>query len=163
MAITVRRATRVDATAIARFAVSLFDLHTEWDPRRFTGIATREGATSFYGDRTEAENAAVLVAEEGERIIGFAYLEYEPVLYAELATRVAWLHDIYVEAHYRGKGVGNALITAVKDEAIRLGANKILLSTALGNKEGQRLFERNGFRTTMLEMMLEIDDHNARK
>lgn len=157
MAVTVRRATKDDAAAVAELALSLFELHTGWDPRRFTGIATREGATQFYGGRAEAENAAVFVAADGERIVGFAYMQYEPVLYAELATKVAWLHDIYVEPDVRGKGVGKELLAAVRDEAKQLGANKVLLTVAVGNKDGQRLFERTGFRTTMLEMMLEVE------
>jgi GNAT superfamily N-acetyltransferase len=156
MAITVRRATKLDAAAVARFAVALFEMHTDWDAKRFTQIATLEGAIGFYGGRTEAENAAIFVAEDGGRAIGFAYIEYQPVLYAELATRVAWLHDIYVEPDARGLGAGKALIEAVRDEAKRLGAEKVLLSVALGNTHGQKLFEQNGFRTTMYEMMLEL-------
>jgi GNAT superfamily N-acetyltransferase len=157
MAVTVRRATREDAASVAKFAVALFELHAGWDAKRFTQLATLEGATRFYGERAEAENAAVFVAEDGERIIGFAYMQYEPVLYAELATKVAWLHDIYVEPDVRGHGAGKELLAAVRDEAKRLGANKVLLSVALGNTDGRRLFERDGFRTTMYEMMHEIE------
>lgn len=156
MAVTVRRATRTDAAAIAKFAVALFELHAEWDAKRFTQIATLEGAERYYGDRAEAENAGVHVALDGDRHIGFAYFEYEPMLYAELATRVAWLHDIYVEPDARGGGIGSQLIAAVRHDARALGADKILLSVATGNETGRELFERNGFRTTMHEMMLEI-------
>ena len=35
-----------------------------------------------------------LIIELDGEIIGFAYLHYEPVLYAELAVKAAWLHDI---------------------------------------------------------------------
>src|SRR5882757_5163830 len=105
MAFEVRRATRIDAAAIAEFAVALFELHAKWDPKRFTQIATREGAERFYGGRTEADNAAVFVAENDGNTIGFAYLEFEPLLYAELATKVAWLHDIYVDEAARREGV----------------------------------------------------------
>jgi GNAT superfamily N-acetyltransferase len=159
MAVTVRKATKDDAGAITKFAVALFELHTEWDAKRFTQIATIEGAERFYGDR--AENGWVLVASSAGKVIGFAYFEYEPMLYAELATNVVWLHDIYVEPVARGSGVGRALIAAVKEEAIRLGANKVLLSVAVGNEHGRQLFERSGFRTTMLEMMLEIENNNG--
>src|SRR4051794_4919082 len=93
----IRRATRDDASAIARLALALFELHVEWDDRRFTQIGTIEGAERYYGERAEAANAAVLVAEADGNIVGFAYLEYEPVLYAQLATEVVWLHDLYVE------------------------------------------------------------------
>ena len=161
MAITVRKATRSDAATVAPFALALFELHAQWDEKRFTQIATLDGAERYYGSRMEVESAAIFIAEAGERAIGFAYMEYEPTLYAELATEVAWLHDIYVEPGARGQGAGKALLAAVRREAKRLGANKVLLSVALANVEGQRLFERNGFRKTMIEMMVEIDNNNG--
>ena len=88
-------------------------------------------------------------------------MEYEPVLYAELATDAALLHDIYVEPDARHLNTGSSLIKAVEAEAKRLGADKVLLSVALRNMGGQKLFEQYGFRTTMLEMMLEIDKNNG--
>jgi GNAT superfamily N-acetyltransferase len=155
MAVTVRRATKADAAKVAEFATALAKLHAEWDAKRFTQIIG-EGAAWYYGERAEAENAAVFVAEIDGKTIGFAYMEYEAILYAELATNVAWLHDIYIEPDSRDLGAGKALIAAVKDEGKRLGANKVLLSVAVANEHGQHLFERSGFRTTMFEMMLEI-------
>jgi GNAT superfamily N-acetyltransferase len=155
MTVTVRHATRADAEAIAGFAVALFELHSKWDPRRFSQIATTEGAARFYGDRSEA--GSVLVAEVEGRTAGFVYFEYEETLYAELAKRTIWLHDIYVGADDRGKGAGRELLKAVALEAKRLGANKVLLTVAVRNDEGRRFFERIGFETTMHEMMLVVD------
>jgi GNAT superfamily N-acetyltransferase len=157
MAITVRKATKNDAAAVARFAFALFQLHAGWDARRFAQIATLDGAEAYYGSRMNADDAAVMIAADGEEPVGFAYMEYEPTLYAELATKAAWLHDIYVEPAARGRGAGTVLLGAIRKEAKRFGANKVLLSVALANEHGRQLFERNGFRPTMLEMMVEID------
>jgi len=157
LAVLVRRATKADAVKIAEFSVALSEQHISYDPVRFSRLITREGAEAFYGSRTETENAAVLMAEIDGRIVGFAYMEYEPVLYAELATKVAWLHDIYVEPKSQGSGAGRELLEAVQNEAKQSGANKVLLSVARKNADAQRFFERNGFRTTMLEMMLDIE------
>ena len=157
----VRRATKTDAAAIAKLALALFELHVEWDERRFTQIGTIEGATRYYGERAEADNAAVFVAEDGGQIVGFAYMEYEPLLYEQLATDAALLHDLYVEPDARRSHTASNLLAAVEAEAKRLGANKVLLSVALKNMGGQKLFEQYGFRTTMLEMMLEIDKNNG--
>ncbi|MBV9216658.1 MAG: GNAT family N-acetyltransferase [Acidobacteria bacterium] len=159
MSVTVRKATKADAAQIAKFAVALFELHAGWNPRRFTQIATVEGAEKFYSDRTES--GSVLVAEIDNESVGFAYFEYEPTLYAELATRVAWLHDIYVDPVARRTGAGGALINGVRDAVASLGANKVLLSVAVQNEEGRRFFERNGFVTTMHEMMLGIENKNG--
>ena len=152
----IRRATKEDAERIAEFSVALAEQHFEYDQVRFTRLITLEGAAAYYGGRSEAENAAVFVAETDGRIAGFAYMEYEPVLYAELATKVAWLHDIYIEPGARKSGAGRELLDVVADEARRQGANKVLLSVAEQNEKAQRFFEQYGFRQTMREMMLEV-------
>ena len=156
MAVVVRRATKADAAKIAEFSVALAEQHYGYDQVRFTRLITREGAAAYYGSRAEAENAAVFLAEIDGHAVGFAYLEYEPVLYAELATKVAWLHDIYIERDARKIGAGRVLLDAVKNEAGRQGANKVLLSVAEQNENAQRFFEQYGFRQTMREMMLEV-------
>ncbi|HEV7700918.1 MAG TPA: GNAT family N-acetyltransferase [Pyrinomonadaceae bacterium] len=155
MAITVRNATRDDAPKVAEFAVALFELHAGWNPRRFTQVATLDGATRFYGDR--AEKGSVLVAESDGEVVGFAYFEYEATAYAELATRVVWLHDIFVDPAARGGGAGMALIDGVKNAAKELGADKVLLTVAAENAAGHKLFKSTGFEKTMDEMMLVID------
>ena len=157
MSVVVRRATKADAGKIGEFSVALAEQHIGYDPVRFSRLITRDGAAAFYASRMESENAAVLLAEIDGRVVGFAYMEYEPVLYAELATKVAWLHDIYVEFDSRNTGAGRELLEAVRNEAKQSGANKVLLSVSLKNVNAQQFFERNGFRTTMLEMMLEIE------
>jgi GNAT superfamily N-acetyltransferase len=157
MHVSIRRATRDDADAIAGLAVELVEQHVGYDPVRFSRIGDRGGMADYYRSRTGAENAAVLVAEQAGTVIGFAYLEYEPILYAELAVNVAWLHDIYVVAEARSTGAGRILIKAIAAESRRLGAAKLLLSVAAKNTAGQTFFERYGFRNTMFEMMLELD------
>jgi len=153
----IRRATADDAVAIADYAMQLVEQHIGYDPTRFSRIADREGMARYYAERTSASNAAVLVAVDGGNVIGFAYLEYEPILYAALAVKVAWLHDIFVNASARGLGVGKLLMDSVKNEAKRLGADKVLLSVAARNTTGREFFEDRGFTPTMHEMMLVID------
>ena len=155
--VTVRPATIEDADIIAEFAMLLAEQHVGYDPIRFSRIADREGMARYYGGRTSANNAAVLVAEQDGKVIGFAYFEFEPILYAELAVNAAWLHDIYVDASVRGLGAGQLLMNAVRDEAKRVGAHKVLLSVAARNAAGQEFFEHCGFMPTMHEMMLVVE------
>ena len=157
MDVVVIRATKEDASIIAEYSVALAEKHYSYDQVRFARLITRDGAAAYYGGRAEVDNAAVFLAESEGKVIGFAYMEYEPVLYAELATKVAWLHDIYVVPEHQGLGAGRELIEAVRGEAKRQGANKVLLSVAVNNQNAQQFFERSGFRTTMHEMMLAIE------
>ena len=157
MPVQVRRATPDDAEAIADLALQLVEQHVGYDPVRFSHIGNRAGMANYYGSRTTADGAVVLVVEEDATVVGFAYMEYEPVLYAELAVKVAWLHDIFIERPERRSGAGHKLIEAAAMEAKSLGANKILLSVAAKNTNAQAFFEHEGFRTTMHEMMLTVE------
>jgi GNAT superfamily N-acetyltransferase len=93
---------------------------------------------------------------DGE-VVGFAYMQYEPVLYAELAVKVACLHDIFVEESERRQEIGKMLLDAVANEARGFGATKVLLSVAAKNEGAKAFFERSGFYPTMHEMMLVLD------
>lgn len=157
MNVRVRRAAKADAAAVARLAIKLVEQHVEYDPVRFAQIATVEGMEWFYGGQTDAEDSRVLVAEIENKAVGFAYLSFEEENYADLSVSTLKLHDIYVDAEARGTGAGSKLIELAVAEAHELGATKILLSVAAKNALAQQFFEKQGFRTTMHEMMLELN------
>ena len=157
MAVLVRRATKDDAPTIAEFAMKLVEQHRDYDPIRFAQIATLDGMQWFYGSQTEAKDAALLVAEINERIVGFAYIGYEERNYAELSVSTAKLHDIYVDEAARHSAAGKALIDASVEAAREFGASKLMLSVAEKNEAAKAFFERSGFSVTMHEMMLRVE------
>ncbi|MEU3489415.1 GNAT family N-acetyltransferase [Streptomyces massasporeus] len=56
----------------------------------------------------------------------------EQVAYARVITDRAtfgWLCDVYVDPSVRGKGVGGALVAAVRDEMRQYGVRRVLLAT----------------------------------
>jgi ribosomal protein S18 acetylase RimI-like enzyme len=160
MSVEVRRATRKDARAVAEFAIKLFAQHQAYDARRFAEIASIEGAARFYGSQTEAKDAAVLIAEFENKIVGFAYVQYEAMDYANLLENAAWLHDIYVDEAARGQNAGKLLIEKSIEVAKEFGAAKLMLSVAARNEYAKEFFGRNGFKTTMVEMMLDLTTEN---
>ena len=158
MSVTIRQARPGDAKQIAEFAMKLVEQHIKYDPVRFARIATVDGMAWFYGGQTNSENAAVLVAEFDNRLVGFAYVVYEEKNYAELAVSVAHLHDIYIDEEARRSGAGQKLMDAAVDFAKQHGASKLMLSVAAKNLAGQSFFKQAGFETTMHEMMLVVGD-----
>jgi ribosomal protein S18 acetylase RimI-like enzyme len=158
MAVTVRRAVLQDARTIAEYAIKLVVQHQDYDSRRFSRLSTVEQAEWFYGKQTKVNDAAVLVAEIEGVIIGFAYLQFEAKDYANLLENAALLHDIYIDEAARGHNAGKSLIEKSIEVAKELGANKLMLSVAAKNEYAKEFFERNGFRTTMVEMMLSLTD-----
>ncbi len=163
MSVKIRCATEKDARQIAEFAIRLFAQHHEYDSRRFAEISSIEGATKFYGSQTETKDAAVLVAEIENKLVGFAYLQYEAMDYANLLKNAAWLHDLYVEETARNSKAGKFLIEASIETARKLGADKIMLSVAAKNEYAKEFFKRRGFRETMIEMTLNLSEKDAER
>ena len=161
MDVVVRRARKEDARTISEFALKLFEQHRDYDPERFARLGNPEGAEWFYGSRNETEDSVVLVAEIENEVVGFAYMQYEKINYADLLENALRLHDIYISEAARGAGAGQALMRASVEEARRFGAEKVVLSVAAKNDLAREFFARNGYRPTMVEMTLDLDwqDH----
>ncbi|MEV7079849.1 GNAT family N-acetyltransferase [Streptomyces sp. NPDC093516] len=68
----------------------------------------------------------------------------EQVAYARAVTdraTFAWLCDVYVDPSVRGKGVGTALVTAVREEVRSYGVRRVLLAT----HDAHGVYEKIGF------------------
>jgi GNAT superfamily N-acetyltransferase len=156
MPAVIRRAREGDERRVAEFAIRLFDQHVEYDPERFSTFANVEGAARFYRSRFDTPDSAVFVAEIDNEVVGFAYVERDPLNYAELLENGAWLHDIYVDERARAEGAGKGLINAAAEAAKQMGAEKLLLSVAAKNNAARQIFEKAGFRPTMVEMTLNL-------
>ncbi|HZF89217.1 GNAT family N-acetyltransferase [Streptomyces sp.] len=68
----------------------------------------------------------------------------EQVAYARVITdgaTFAWLCDVYVDPSVRGKGVGTALVAAVREELRPYGLRRVLLAT----HDAHGVYEKLGF------------------
>jgi GNAT superfamily N-acetyltransferase len=68
----------------------------------------------------------------------------EQVAYARVVTDLAtfaWLCDVYVDPAVRGKGLGTALVEAVRDHLLPHGLRRILLAT----HDAHGVYEKIGF------------------
>lgn len=156
MSAVIRRARVGDEIRVAELLSKLVRQHVDYDPDRFSDFVTLQGAAEFYKSRFDVRDAAVLVAEVEDRIVGFAYIEFEKLDYENLLENAAWLHDIFVERDERSEGLGKRLLNAAAEAAKEIGAEKLLLTVAAKNTIAQDFFENAGFRQTMLEMTLNL-------
>jgi ribosomal protein S18 acetylase RimI-like enzyme len=151
--VVVRAAKREELPAVAALAGKLVRMHHAVDPRRFfLPDRVEAGYEWWLGKELERAHARVLVAAEGERVIGYSYGALEERDWNLLLDAHGAVHDLYVSEDERGRGTGKRLLLAMLSELEGLGAERVLLSTMVGNDTAQRLFRAAGFRPTMLEM-----------
>ena len=160
VATSIRRATAADLPAIGRLGALLVSAHHDFDPQRFMAPMpqTPRRYASFIGSQLEEPSVVVLVADDDGAVIGYTYAGVEGHDYMALRGPAGVLYDIVVDPEHRGRGVGRMLLDATSAFLQSRGAPRVVLSTAARNEGAQRLFERAGFRRTMIEMTRELDD-----
>jgi ribosomal protein S18 acetylase RimI-like enzyme len=154
----VRRASSDDLPALGRLGALLVQTHHEFDSQRFLAATTltAEGYASFLRSQLADPDVVVLVAEIDGHVVGYAFGAIEGVDYLSLRGPAGVLHDLIVDAEYRGRGIGRLLLDEMVSTLASRGAPRIVLSTAERNTSAQRFFERLGFRRTMIEMTREL-------
>jgi ribosomal protein S18 acetylase RimI-like enzyme len=156
-AIVIRPATSADVPAIGRLGALLVRTHHDFDPERFIPASERtaDGYGSYLGSQLGKRDVVVLVAEERGEVLGYTYAGIEGFDYMALRGPAGVLYDIVVDPAHRSHGVGRLLLDATLAALTAKGAPRVVLSTAERNAPAQRLFERAGFRRTMIEMTRE--------
>ncbi|HEY3114701.1 MAG TPA: GNAT family N-acetyltransferase [Gemmatimonadaceae bacterium] len=158
-ALKIRPATPADLTAVGRLGALLVRTHHDFDPQRFIAATARteKAYGSFLGTQLDEPSIVVLVAEQHGDVIGYSYAGVEGNDYMSLRGPAGVLYDIVVDPAHRRQGVGRMLLDATLEALKARGAPRVVLSTAEGNASAQRLFDRAGFRRTMIEMTRELN------
>jgi ribosomal protein S18 acetylase RimI-like enzyme len=89
----------------------------------------------------------VLVAEMGGRLVGsVTFVDGQTALSEVDDPDAGTIRMLAVSANARGRGVGEALVAACVDRAVRSGRRRVRLDTRTSMTSAQRLYERLGFR-----------------
>jgi ribosomal protein S18 acetylase RimI-like enzyme len=155
----VRAAVRDDVKSAAKLAARLVRQHHEYDPLRFMSIEPlEEGYERFLAGQLDRPGVVFLVAEEPEvqgGVAGYIYATLEDRDWSDLRDACGKIHDVYVDAKARRRGVASQLVEAAVSRLAALGAPRVVLMAAWRNEDARALFARLGFRPTMLEMTRE--------
>ena len=155
----IRRAGPEDAASLGRLGAALMRTHYAFDARRFLapGEGVEAGYAAFLESQAHDKQAIVLVADD-DGVVGYVYAAIEPLSWKDLRGECGFIHDLLVVEKARGTGVGEALLNRAIDWLRERRMPRVVLGTAAQNDTARRLFERRGFRPTMIEMTLELDE-----
>jgi GNAT superfamily N-acetyltransferase len=133
---SIRPATVVDVPVIFELIQALAEY--EQLTHLVTGSA-RDLENHLFGEKPYAE---ALVAEAGDRVMGFALYFWNYSTF--LAKPGIYLEDLFVLPEYRRQGIGKALLTRLAQVAIARGAGRLEWSVLDWNQPAIDFYERLG-------------------
>lgn len=88
------------------------------------------------------EKAALLVAEEEGRVVGWAHVAVQPSL---LEVPSAQLRALVVDEGHRSRGVGATLVGAAERWASARDITRMIVATRVTRERAHRFYEREGY------------------
>lgn len=153
----IRPARAADVENIVAMLRTIHASHLAWDAARWTTAAPPHASYGAWIDellRGSDGEGMVLVAETGGMIAGYLLAEIEPESTRHWSPRAVYVHDVFVDAAHRRRGVADALMRELIAWGQRVHpALQIRLATAVQNEAARRFFARHGFRPCVVEMI----------
>lgn len=134
----IRQASGADLPAVAE----LFDAY-----RQFYGQPSDYRlAEAFLRDGFANNESVVYLAIETKSEEGLGFVQLYPSFSSVAAQRIWILNDLFVAPTARQIGVGRRLLDAARDHGKATGARRLVLSTAVTNRQARALYESYGYK-----------------
>jgi ribosomal protein S18 acetylase RimI-like enzyme len=150
--ILTRKATLKDIDTLLVFeqgvikAERRFDVTLKPDPLHYYDIE----------EMITAPHIELVVAELDNTIIGSGYARLENSKHYLQHSKHAYLGFMYVDPNYRGKGVNQKIIEALKTWTISQNVTEMRLDVYFNNNMAIKAYEKAGFTKHMIEMRMDI-------
>lgn len=147
MTLRVRRASADDAALISSLNVDVQALHAAALPHRFKPPTDATFPPAEAAALLKNPDTLAFVAEMDSQAAGYAYAEKmaQPETSFRQAYQMIYIHHVSVRPQFRRRGVGTALLAAVRAAANEAGLTLIALDVWTFNAEARAFFARHGF------------------
>ena len=138
----------------------LCELHRSWDRAKYDFVdGIEEMYRGWLTARATDPRAVFLVADrEGVGPVGFLIGTVEKEIPIYRLKEYGFIHDLWVEPDYRNEGLARQLVMLAVERFGEIGVQQVRLDTAGPNDVARKLFERCGFRVSVIEMLREKDE-----
>ena len=133
---TVRHANSSDVDRVYELIVAIADHH---DQTQHVRTNPTELLAAGFGDDP---SFGVLLAEHDGAVVG--YVSYTINYSIWLGRQYMNIDDVYVDAHCRGRGIGEALMQGAKDHCDKQSISRIRWEVQTDNRDAIRFYERLG-------------------
>jgi ribosomal protein S18 acetylase RimI-like enzyme len=163
MEISIRKATADDYNALCELFDEIDALHRNNLPHIFQKPIGSVREQEYYSGLIADENVALLVAEAGERLVGFihAVCRDTPAIPVLVPRRYAIVDSIVVKAGFQNRGIGRILMDKMQEWAIEKNTISIELNVYEFNRTAISFYERLGYQTFSRKMSKELKNEKT--
>lgn len=141
----IREATIADVEQSAELLIRLKRLNSEFDPMFKVAESAQGEAKKYLKEAIESEKSIVLVAVEGQKIVGVIKADFEDRKFYEPKTKGA-IVDFYVLPEFRRKKLGDELIRKMVRKLKEKGAEIVTAEFPSQNRIAVNFYEKLRFR-----------------
>jgi GNAT superfamily N-acetyltransferase len=152
--VVIRRARSSDADQFIRLVLALAKFEKLEPP-------SDAGRKRLVNDVFVKKRVSLLVAGEGEKLVGYALYFYSYSSF--VAKPTLYLEDLYVLEDYRSRGVGFALFRRCVDLAISDGCGRMEWAVLTWNEKAIRFYEKLGAERMTEWHTYRLDEASLRK
>lgn len=151
--IITRPASLKDLTVLAEFLQMLVNAERPFD------TTLEEGDLIYYDlkELIERDNSELLVLEVDGKLVGCGYAQIRPAKNYLTYKEYAHLGCMFVLPGYRGQGLNQQLIDALKAWIRSKGVKEVRLEVYTENNAAVRAYEKAGFKQILTEMRYELE------
>jgi ribosomal protein S18 acetylase RimI-like enzyme len=147
-AIKIRKATDRDISSVADLIVRSKRLNNEFDPLFTVVEDARRRTEKYVSDSLRSKGVLVLVATEGEKVIGMLRAEMRDRVFYK-PTRGGHITDFYVLPEFRRKNLGNVVLEKASEQLRKMGAEMITAEVPTQNEIAVKFYTKRGFRSLL--------------
>jgi ribosomal protein S18 acetylase RimI-like enzyme len=153
MPITVRKATIADLPTLLRFEQGVISAERPMDP------TIQDGPIHYYdlNKMLSSPDIHLIVAQTDDgTLVGSGYARIDPSRHYLKHTHHAYCGFMYVDPAYRGQGINQLIIDALKAWAQSKNLTELRLDVYTTNDAAIRAYEKAGFSSYLINMRVGI-------
>jgi diamine N-acetyltransferase len=157
--IAIRDAEVEDAALVAALNTDVQAIHAVGLPNLFKEAVLDDALVQEFRANLQKPNSFFLIAALEGKPVGYVFAEFQHRLESAraFANTMLYVHHISVNAEFRGKGIGRALLNEARKRGQIAGINRMALDVWRFNQDARQFFSWYGLEVYNEKMWMDIE------
>lgn len=151
----IRKATEADILVILQLVKKMVDYHYAID-KIYKPYQKYKGLEKYLKGRVQVKNSILLVAEDGDKLIGFLEGGIEKASNEMIVEKIGIIDNIFVEEKHRKEKIGQKLLNFALKYFNLKNIQYIQINTDARNNTGRGFWKKNNFFEYQINMLKKL-------